>query len=754
MRRKRLIVLGVVLAVLAAGVALFPVLVRSKLRAAAARYGAEVEAEWVLPGWGGVSLRNVTASHPDAPGIRASFREVVVGWGSPREVAAEGGKVELQGALEDLHVQVERVRDRMPSGGGGGGAGTKLTLSAFDVTYRGPDGSGEARGVTLERPDGRWVLKAEGVSAEGALGSVVVAEPHVEVERGAESARLLVLKTRAIDLKAKISSAAELGAAASVGASGSRLVRARQLLDGLSRELEERVAADAQVELSGVSALIERGEERLSLGPATMRLSKRDGRFVLEYVAGALGGSAETESLIVRAPLPVASDPLRVEVRGGPISLSALGVKEGDFKLQEVERALLRANATIEVDAQGEVLSFDGDGRVEGLSAHVPALSREPLRGLKASFRGGVRAALDGSKVSVKAGELELGNVRLLTSFDASYSPPKDAKARPHLTVAGTFEVPLSPCQALLDAAPQGLLPTLTGMRLAGSISLKGHAKIDTEKLDKDFQLSWDLGSTCRVTDVPPSIDVAQFRRSFKQRVYTPAGERASDVETGPGTPGWAGYGAISRYMTVGVVSFEDARFHHHEGFDQEAIRNSIRENLRRWQFVRGASTLSMQLAKNLYLARDKVLGRKLEEAFLTMYLEQALTKEQILELYLNIVEFGPNVYGVSDAAQHYFRSSASGLSISQAFYLASILPSPKKEHFGPGGSLSQGWLKLLRTVMKHAHKRNRISDEELAAGLAEIPVRGSTSPMKDPNAEQVPEAPLDDAERELPLSP
>jgi membrane peptidoglycan carboxypeptidase len=123
------------------------------------------------------------------------------------------------------------------------------------------------------------------------------------------------------------------------------------------------------------------------------------------------------------------------------------------------------------------------------------------------------------------------------------------------------------------------------------------------------------------------------------------------------------------------------------------------------------------------------------------MYLEQALTKEQILELYLNVVEFGPNVYGVSDAAQHYFRTSAAGLTISQAFYLASILPSPRKDHFSAGGAVSGGWLKLLRTVMKHAHKRHRISDEELAAGLSEIPVRGSTSPMKDPDAEQVPDS-------------
>src|SRR5438046_465396 len=139
--------------------------------------------------------------------------------------------------------------------------------------------------------------------------------------------------------------------------------------------------------------------------------------------------------------------------------------------------------------------------------------------------------------------------------------------------------------------------------------------------------------------------------------------------------------------MEVAVLTTEDGAFRRHHGFDQEAIKNSIRENLRKRRFVRGASTISMQLAKNLYLDRSKNLARKLEEAILTMYLEQELTKDQLLELYLNVVEFGPMVYGIGPAARHYFNAAASELSLSQALYISSIMPNPKNQYFGAGGA-------------------------------------------------------------------
>jgi membrane peptidoglycan carboxypeptidase len=192
--------------------------------------------------------------------------------------------------------------------------------------------------------------------------------------------------------------------------------------------------------------------------------------------------------------------------------------------------------------------------------------------------------------------------------------------------------------------------------------------------------------------------------------------------------------------MQTAVLTTEDSGFRRHGGFDMEAIRNSIRENLRSGKFTRGASTLSMQLAKNLYLDRGKTVSRKLQEVVLTTYLEQELTKDQILELYLNVIEFGPMVYGIGPAARYYFNTSATDLSLAQALYMSSILPNPKQQHFAVGGEVSPGWMNFLRKLMATAHKRQWITDEELEEGLKETVVRGQPAPKRaDKPAEMAP---------------
>ncbi len=213
----------------------------------------------------------------------------------------------------------------------------------------------------------------------------------------------------------------------------------------------------------------------------------------------------------------------------------------------------------------------------------------------------------------------------------------------------------------MLDSVPKGIVAKLHGMRLAGSFGIEGKLRFDTANLDRNFLPDWGISNTCRVTEMPPELSVDRFKRAFRRLVYGPGGKRV-EIESRPGTPEWIPYDDISRFMEVAVLTTEDGGFHRHHGFDEEAIKNSIRENLRKRRFVRGASTVSMQLAKNLYLERTKSVARKLQETLLTMYLEQELTKEQIMELYLNAVEFGPLVYGIGAAARHYFNASAAQL--------------------------------------------------------------------------------------------
>lgn len=127
------------------------------------------------------------------------------------------------------------------------------------------------------------------------------------------------------------------------------------------------------------------------------------------------------------------------------------------------------------------------------------------------------------------------------------------------------------------------------------------------------------------------------------------------------------------------VVFLEDAKFYWHEGFDMEEIRNSVEENLEKGKIKRGASTITQQLAKNLFLDKERSFTRKLFEMPWTYRLEKDLSKRQILELYLNVIEWGPGVYGAEAAARHFFDKPAARLEIGEAMYLALIIPNPKR---------------------------------------------------------------------------
>ena len=145
----------------------------------------------------------------------------------------------------------------------------------------------------------------------------------------------------------------------------------------------------------------------------------------------------------------------------------------------------------------------------------------------------------------------------------------------------------------------------------------------------------------------------------------------------------WAPYERISAQLKRAVIAAEDAKFVGHEGFDWEAISKALEKNEKKGRVVSGASTISQQLAKNLFLSGERSWLRKGEEAVITWMLESTLGKRRILELYLNFAEWGDGVFGAEAAARYHFGVSASALSAPQAAYLAAILPSPRRNVAG-----------------------------------------------------------------------
>lgn len=175
----------------------------------------------------------------------------------------------------------------------------------------------------------------------------------------------------------------------------------------------------------------------------------------------------------------------------------------------------------------------------------------------------------------------------------------------------------------------------------------------------------------------------------------------------------------ISPFLAQAVLIAEDDKFFAHEGFDWESLRRALDANIRKGRILRGGSTITQQLAKNLFLSSRRSLWRKLREAAIAFQLEHALSKKRILELYLNLADWGRGAYGAEAAAQRYFQCPASELSLSQSVRLASVLPNPHRfPVLGPGSARMN---RKRRLIAQRMLQRHWVSPEAHAQALAEM---------------------------------
>ncbi len=140
----------------------------------------------------------------------------------------------------------------------------------------------------------------------------------------------------------------------------------------------------------------------------------------------------------------------------------------------------------------------------------------------------------------------------------------------------------------------------------------------------------------------------------------------------------WVDYSKISRHLKRAVIASEDAKFVNHEGFDWEGIEKAYEKNIKKGKIVAGGSTISQQLAKNLFLSSQRSPWRKIQETVITFMLENLMEKRRILEIYLNVIEWGNGVFGAEAASRHYFKTSAGSLTKTQAAKLAAMVPNPR----------------------------------------------------------------------------
>ncbi|WP_020598966.1 transglycosylase domain-containing protein [Spirosoma panaciterrae] len=373
-----------------------------------------------------------------------------------------------------------------------------------------------------------------------------------------------------------------------------------------------------------------------------------------------------------------------------------------------------------DVDRSGSEFRMEGAGSVRNLRINHPAIARTDVLVPRAAmdahlFVGENYVGVDSSST------LHLGEVSahpFLKYTLSETSEQSNLKQARHTTSeeeesAGPgkiYEVQLHTgqmdAQSLFNSFPQGLFESLEGMKVAGKLKYDVTFRLDTSLPDS---VEFNSGMTSEGFQILKmgQTDFAEINHPF---VYTPyeKGKPVRDIVVGPANPDYTPINAISPDLRNALLTSEDYNFFTHKGFNEKAFRVSIATNFKEKSFKRGASTISMQLVKNVFLNRNKTLSRKVEEILIVWLIENQhiVPKERMYEVYLNIIEWGRNIYGIGEAARYYFAKRPSDLDLGESIFLAFVVPRPKHalDWFLPDGTLQtrnvRGYFRLIGRIM------------------------------------------------------
>lgn len=273
------------------------------------------------------------------------------------------------------------------------------------------------------------------------------------------------------------------------------------------------------------------------------------------------------------------------------------------------------------------------------------------------------------------------------------------------------------PAQAFFESLPTGLFESLRGIKTTGELSYQMRFGINPDLPDSLIFQSGLKGHNFKIKSYG-SENFSMMAGSFSHEV------RENDrlirtITVGPENPMFTPLESVSPLLVNAIMICEDANFFHHRGFSEKAFRQSIATNIKQKRFARGGSTISMQLMKNVYLSRNKTISRKVEEALIVWLIEnnRLVSKERMMEVYLNIIEWGPGIYGVGEATDFYFQKRPADITLDEAIYMASIIPRPKyfKYTFDSTGTLKEYLKPHFNLVTERLVKKEIITPEQAA---------------------------------------
>jgi hypothetical protein len=364
------------------------------------------------------------------------------------------------------------------------------------------------------------------------------------------------------------------------------------------------------------------------------------------------------------------------------------------------------------------VLGLNGSLAVGGLTINHPRIAAEDVNLENAS--------LD-YVLNIGADYFELDQATQVCFNKLSFHPYFKLMARPTRQLTLKLGKTRFKADDLFSSLPAGLFTKLAGIKTSGELTYAFDFFIDFAR-PESLSLQSDLEKSDFKILRFGRVDFTAVNAPFLYTAYEK--DRAlRSFMVGPENPDFRTLDQFPSFLKDAVMLSEDGAFWWHKGFLLEPFKDSIVVNLREKRFVRGASTISMQLVKNLYLKRQKTIARKLEEMLITWLIEEKrlVTKERMYEIYLNIIEWGPLVYGAQEAARFYFAKDVTELTLAEAIFMASIVPRPKRftVSFDSDQHL-RSWLQAYYNDVSYKMlKREMISQEDYDLLAPDIQLKG-----------------------------
>ena len=297
------------------------------------------------------------------------------------------------------------------------------------------------------------------------------------------------------------------------------------------------------------------------------------------------------------------------------------------------------------------------------------------------------------------------------------FHPEIAVRLKPKLAVRLRIDSDATPTNAFFNSLPEGMFDVVAGTQGTGTLAYHLKADVDLARVDSlHLDSSLQPSKNFRITRFGAE-DLGKLNGDFAYTAYNDRGDSLRTFPVGPSNPNFTRYEDVAGYLKSAIMTSEDPRFLTHRGFMEKAFINAAIQDIKEKRFARGGSTISMQLVKNVFLSREKTVGRKAEEMLIVWLIENTrlVSKQRMFEVYLNIVEWGPSkyrwpsgkrgVYGVKEAALFYYGKRPSELNLPESLYLASIIPKPKyyRYSFNSYGSLRSStryFFKLIADIM------------------------------------------------------